>query len=247
MNEHIRSTIALFKREILGYFSTPIAYVFITIFVVLSGLFTFYLGNFFEIGQANLVSFFEWHPWLYLLLIPAISMRLWAEEKRTGTIELITTLPLNTYSIVLGKFLAAWLFTLIALSLTFPIWITVNFLGNPDNGVIMASYFGSFLMSGGYLAIGSCISALTKNQVIAFIVSVTISFLFTLSGLPIVLDFFTTWTGQTITDVISSFSFLSNYGDITRGLIDMRSIIFFLSLIIVFLTINVFVIEDLKE
>ena len=247
MNDFLKFTKALFKREIKGYFSTPIAYVFITIFLVLSGLFTFYLGNFFEIGQSNLVSFFEWHPWLYLFLIPAISMRLWAEEKRTGTIELLTTLPIYTFSMVIGKFLAAWLFTLISLILTFPIWLTVNYLGNPDNGVIIASYFGSFLMAGGYLSIGSCISACTKNQVIAFIISVTICFLFTLSGLPIVLDFFTAWTGQAITDVISSFSFLSNYGDITRGLIDIRSIIFFLTLIFFFLTINVIIIEDLKD
>ena len=247
MNEFLKSISALFKREILGYFSTPIAYVFITIFLILSGLFTFYLGNFFELGQASLVSFFEWHPWLYLFLIPAISMRLWAEEKRTGTIELLTTLPLNIYAVVLGKFLAAWVFILVSLILTLPIWLTVNYLGNPDNGVIMASYLGSYLMAGGYLAIGSCISACTKNQVIAFIVSVTICFLFTLSGLPLVLDFFNTWTGQTITDVISSFSFLSNYGDITRGLIDLRSIIYFFTLIAVFLTINVFIIEELRE
>ena len=247
MNEFLRSTSTLFKREILGYFSTPIAYVFITIFLILSGLFTFYLGNFFELGQASLISFFEWHPWLYLFLIPAISMRLWAEEKRTGTIELLTTLPLNIYAVVLGKFLAAWYFILVSLILTLPIWLTVNYLGNPDNGVIIASYLGSYLMAGGYLAIGSCISACTKNQVIAFIISVTICFLFTLSGLPIVLDFFNTWTGQTITDVISSFSFLSNYGDITRGLIDLRSIIYFLTLIAVFLIINVFIIEELRE
>ena len=247
MNDFLKSTFSLFKRELSGYFSTPIGYVFITIFLLLAGLFTFYLGNFFEIGQASLISFFQWHPWLYLFLIPAISMRLWAEEKRTGTIELLTTLPINTFALVLGKFLAAWLFTFIALILTFPIWLTVNYLGNPDNGVIIASYLGSLLMAGGYLSIGSCISACTKNQVIAFIISVTICFLFTLSGLPMVLDFFTTWTGQTVTDVISSFSFLSNYNDITRGLIDVRSLIFFFTLITAFLTINVFIIEDLKE
>ena len=247
MNDFLKLTFSLFKRELLGYFSTPIGYVFITIFLLLAGLFTFYLGNFFEIGQASLISFFQWHPWLYLFLIPAISMRLWAEEKRTGTIELLTTLPINTFALVLGKFLAAWLFTFIALILTFPIWLTVNYLGNPDNGVIIASYLGSLLMAGGYLSIGSCISACTKNQVIAFIISVTICFLFTLSGLPMVLDFFTTWTGQTVTDVISSFSFLSNYNDITRGLIDVRSLIFFFTLITAFLTINVFIIEDLKE
>ena len=230
-----------------SYFSTPVAYVFITVYLLLSGLFTFYLGNFFDIGQANLASFFEWHPWLYLFLIPSISMRLWAEEKKSGTIELLTTLPLTTWSIVLGKFLSAWAFTTIALFLTFPIWITVNYLGNPDNGVIIASYIGSLLMAGGYLSIGICISALTKNQVISFIISITTCFLFTVSGLPIVLDFFSSWTSQSITDVIASFSFLVNYTDITRGIIGVKNIIYFIILIFTFLFINKILIEDYKD
>ena len=196
MNNLIYSITNVFKREILSYFSTPVAYVFIAIFLILSGLFTFYLGNFFQLGQASLSSFFEWHPWLYLFLIPSITMRLWAEEKKSGTIEFITTLPISIGEIVIGKFLAAWVFTIIALTLTFPLWITVNFLGNPDNGVILASYMGSILMAGGYLAIGSCISSMTSNQVIAFVISATISFLFTVSGLPIVLDFFLLGVGK---------------------------------------------------
>ena len=231
----MRQFLSITKRELISYFATPVAYVFITIFLLLSGLFTFYLGNFFEIGQASLGSFFEWHPWLYLFLIPAITMRLWSEEKKSGTIELLTTLPVSTLNIVLGKFMAAWLFTLLALILTFPMWITVNYLGNPDNGVIMASYIGSLLMSGGYLSIGIFISSLTKNQVIAFIVSVTVCFLFTVSGLPIVLDFFSNWAGEAITDVIASFSFLANYSDISRGIIDFRTLVYFLSLIVLFL------------
>ncbi len=244
MSNLISNTSAVFKREIYSYFSTPVAYVFITIFLLLSGLFTFYLGNFFERGQASLASFFEWHPWLYLFLIPAISMRLWAEEKRSGTIELLTTLPLSTTGIVLGKFLSAWAFTSIALLLTFPIWMTVNYLGNPDNGVIIASYIGSLLMAGGYLSIGICISSLTQNQVISFIISITICFLFTVSGLPIVLDFFTAWTSQSVTDVIASFSFLTNFADITRGIIDLRNIFYFIILIISFLVINIILIRD---
>ena len=247
MNNFIYNTINIFRREILSYFSTPVAYVFIAIFLILSGLFTFYLGNFFELGQANLSSFFEWHPWLYLFLIPSISMRLWAEEKKSGTIEFITTLPISIATIVVGKFFAAWVFTTIALILTFPLWITVNYLGNPDNGVIIASYLGSILMAGGYLAIGSCISSLTSNQVIAFVVSVTISFLFTVSGLPIVLDFFSSWSGDTITDVVTSFSFLSNYIDITRGLIDLRSLLFFFSFIFFFLYINILFVSNLRD
>lgn len=243
----MRQFLSITKRELISYFATPVAYVFITIFLLLSGLFTFYLGNFFEIGQASLGSFFEWHPWLYLFLVPAITMRLWSEEKKSGTIELLTTLPVSTLNIVLGKFMAAWLFTLLALILTFPMWITVNYLGNPDNGVIMASYIGSLLMSGGYLSIGIFISSLTKNQVIAFIVSVTVCFLFTVSGLPIVLDFFSNWAGEAITDVIASFSFLANYSDISRGIIDFRTLVYFLSLIILFLYLNVITLDNSRN
>ena len=243
----MRQFLSITKRELISYFATPVAYVFITIFLLLSGLFTFYLGNFFEIGQASLGSFFEWHPWLYLFLVPAITMRLWSEEKKSGTIELLTTLPVSTLNIVLGKFMAAWLFTLLALILTFPIWITVNYLGNPDNGVVMASYLGSFLMSGGYLSIGIFISSLTKNQVIAFIISVTICFLFTVSGLPIVLDFFSGWAGEAFTDVIASFSFLANYSDISRGIIDLRTLVYFLSLIFLFLYLNVITLDNSRN
>ena len=243
----MRQFLSITKRELISYFATPVAYVFITIFLLLSGLFTFYLGNFFEIGQASLGSFFEWHPWLYLFLVPAITMRLWSEEKKSGTIELLTTLPVSTLNIVLGKFMAAWLFTLLALILTFPMWITVNYLGNPDNGVIMASYIGSLLMSGGYLSIGIFISSLTKNQVIAFIVSVTICFLFTVSGLPIVSDFFSSWAGEAITDVIASFSFLANYSDISRGIIDFRTLVYFLSLIFLFLYLNVITLDNSRN
>ena len=243
----MRQFLSITKRELISYFATPVAYVFITIFLILSGLFTFYLGNFFEIGQASLGSFFEWHPWLYLFLIPAITMRLWSEEKKSGTIELLTTLPVSTLNIILGKFMAAWLFTLLALILTFPMWITVNYLGNPDNGVIMASYIGSLLMSGGYLSIGIFISSLTKNQVIAFIVSVTVCFLFTVSGLPIVLDFFSNWAGEAITDVIASFSFLANYSDISRGIIDFRTLVYFLSLIVLFLYLNVITLDNSRN
>jgi len=174
-------------------------------------------------------------------------MRLWAEEKKSGTIEFIITLPISVTSIVIGKFFASWVFTIVALTLTFPFWITVNYMGNPDNGVILASYIGSILMAGGYLAIGSCISAMTSNQVIAFVVSATISFLFTVSGLPIVLDFFSSWSGQTITDVVASLSFLTNYYDITRGLIDFRCLLYFFTLIFFFLYINVLIVNNMRD
>jgi ABC-2 type transport system permease protein len=180
----------VFKRELASYFATPVAYVFIVIFLLLAGTFTFYLGNFYERGQADLQPFFNFHPWLYLFLVPAVGMRLWSEERKSGTIELLLTLPVTMWQAVVGKFLAAWAFIGIALALTFPIWITVNYLGSPDNGVIFASYVGSFLMAGAFLAIGSCISACTRNQVIAFILTVVVCFVFLLAGFPLVLNFF---------------------------------------------------------
>lgn len=221
----------ILKRELAGYFATPIAAVFIVIFLLLAGVFTFYLGNFFERDQADLLPFFNFHPWLYLVLIPALAMRLWAEERRGGTIELLFTLPVTMWEAVVGKFLAAWCFTGIALALTFPMWITVNFLGEPDNGVIVAGYIGSFLMAGGFMAIGSCVSALTKNQVIAFVISVVVGLGFVLSGFPLVLDFFNGWAPQFFVELISSFSFLTHFNAISKGVIDLRDLVYFLSLI----------------
>jgi len=139
---------AIFKRELASYFLTPLAYIFIVIFLVLTATFTFFVGSFFESGQASLQGFFGFHPWLYLVLTPAVAMRRWAEERKSGTLELLLTLPVSIGSAVAGKFLAAWAFTTIALALTFPLWITVNYLGEPDNGVILASYIGSALLAG---------------------------------------------------------------------------------------------------
>ncbi len=236
----------VFKRELASYFMTPIAYVFIVIFLFLSGVFAFYLGNFFARGQADLEPFFTFHPWLYLFLIPSLAMRLWAEERRGGTMELLLTLPITIPQAVLGKFLAAWVFTGIALALTFPMWLTVNYLGDPDNGVIFASYLGSLLMGGAFLAIGACVSCLTKNQVIAFVVTAVVCFIFVLSGYPLVLDFFGSWAPQFLVEVISSFSFLSHFNAITQGVIDIRDFIYFASLIAFWLFANVILIEMKK-
>jgi len=221
----------ILKRELAGYFATPIAAVFIVIFLLLSGAFTFYLGNFFVRGQADLIPFFDFHPWLYLVLIPALAMRLWAEERKEGTIEMLLTLPVTMWEVVTWKFLAAWVFTGIALALTFPMWITVNMLGNPDNGVIAASYLGSLLMAGGFLAIGSCMSALTKNQVIAFILSVVVGLAFVLSGFPMILNLFSGWTPHFVLNTVSSFSFLTHFHSISKGVLDFRDTFFFISLI----------------
>lgn len=242
----MKNIMAIFKREFSGYFATPVAYVFIVIFLFLMGVFTFYLGAFYERNQADLEPFFRFHPWLYLFLIPAIAMRLWSEERKTGTIELLMTLPIPTYQAVIGKFLAAWCFTSVAIVLTFPMWITVNYLGKPDNTVILASYIGSLFMAGGFLAIGSCISALTKNQVIAFVVSVVICFLFLLSGFPLVLDFFRAWAPQAVVNAIASFSFLTHFESIKKGVIDIRDVIYFLALISFWLYVNVVVVESKK-
>jgi len=236
----------IFKREFMAYFSTPLAYVFIVIFLFAMGAFTFYIGHFYDNGVADLSVFFAYHPWLYLFLVPAIAMRLWAEERRTGTMELLLTLPVPVWATVVGKYLAAWAFTGVALLLTFPIWLTVNYLGHPDNGVILAGYIGSFFVAGGYLAIGACISAATNNQVIAFVVSVVACFLFTISGAPLVLDFFRGWAPLVLVNAVSSFSVLTHFAAIETGVIDLRDVIFFFSLIALFLAANV-VIVDLKK
>ncbi len=235
------------RREIGSYFGTPLAYVFIVIFLALSGALCFYLGGFLFRGQADLEPFFVYHPWLYLLLVPAIAMRLWAEERKTGTIENLMTLPISTPEAVLGKFLAAWLFCGIALTLTFPVWITVNILGDPDNGVIVASYIGSFLMAGAFMAIGSCMSALSKNQVIAFIIAATACFLFTMSGLDLVLNFFRGWSPEWLVTTVASMSFLTHFNSILKGVIDVRDILFFATLIAFWLYANVLAIEATKS
>ena len=210
------------------------------------GAFTFYLGNFYERGQADLGPFFIFHPWLYLLLVPAIAMRLWAEERKTGSIELLMTLPITPWQAVLGKYLAAWAFTGVALLLTFPIWITVNYLGDPDNGAIVAAYIGSFLMAGGFLAIGGCLSATTRNQVIAFVITIVVCFVFLASGFPMVLDFFTSWAPQILVDGIASLSFLTHFESISKGVIDLRDLIYFGFLILAFLYANTIVLRWLQ-
>ncbi len=236
-------TLTILRRELAGYFTSPLAYVFITIFLMLSGALTFYLGGFFQRGQADLQAFFLFHPWLYLFLIPAVAMRLWAEERKTGTIEFLMTLPVSTGQAVAGKFLAAWAFAGIALLLTFPIWITVNVLGTPDNGVILATYLASWLMAGGFLAIGACLSAVTRNQVIAFVLAAAVCFVFNLAGIELVQNFLRAWTPSFFADAVGSFSFLSNYQAISQGVIDLRHLLFFGSLIGIALLINTLIVD----
>jgi len=230
-------------RELASYFATPLAYVFILIFLVLSGVFTFYMGNFYEREQADLGPFFNFHPWLYLFLVPAIAMRLWSEERKSGSIELLLTLPITRFEAVMGKFLAAWLFAGLALALTFPLWLTVNYLGEPDNGVIVASYIGSWLMAGGFLAVGSCMSAVSKSQVIAFILTASVCLVFVLAGFPMVLNVFKDWLPLLLVDTVASLSFMTHFGAITKGVLGLNDLLYFVSVIGVWLLATTVVVE----
>ena len=234
------------KRELAAYFATPMAFVFIGIFVAMTGAFTFYIGRFFDRNQASLEAFFQFLPWLYLLLVPAVAMRLWAEERKSGTIEQLLTLPITTAEAVVGKFLAAWIFCGIALVLTWPMWLTVNVLGRPDNGVIVIGYIGAFLMSGAFLAIGTCMSALTRNQIIAFIAGAVVCFLFTLSGLDMVLNVFRPWAPAALVDAVAAMSFLTRFEALSRGVIELRDLIFFLSLMAFWLFATVMAVDAKK-
>lgn len=242
----MRPILAIFKRELGGYFATPVAYVFIVIFLVLTGVSTFLFGGLFERNQADMLPFFSVHPMLYLFLIPAISMRLWAEERKTGTVELLMTLPVTTMQAVLGKFLAAWAFTGIALALTFPTWITVNYLGSPDNGVILAGYIGSLLMAGAYLAIGSAISALTRNQVIAFVISVVICGAFILLGyLSSLLNY--VGVSAEVADIIGYFGFQNRFNALSKGVLYVRDLVYFASLMVCWLLANAMILDIKKS
>ena len=243
----LRDVLTICRRELTGYLSTPIAYVFVVVFLTFAGALTFFLGSFLDRGQASLDGFFQFHPWLYLFLVPAIAMRLWAEERKSGSIELLLTLPVTTLSTVLGKFAAAWIVAGAGLALTGTFWLTVNYLGSPDNGVIAVGYAGSFVMAGSYLAISAFVSALTKNQVIAFIVAAALCFAFTASGLGVVLEFFAGWAPSPVLDTVANLSFLEHFRDISRGVVDVRDAVFFVSTIVFFLFANVVAVELRKN
>jgi len=257
----------ILRREFASYFATPLAYVFIVIFLVLAGVCTFSLGSLFERGQADLSPLFRFLPWLYLFLVPAVSMRLWAEERKSGSIELLLTQPVTLWQAVLGKFLAAWIFVGIALALTFPTWITINYLGNPDNGAVFAGYVGAFIMAGAYLAVGSCMSALTNNQVIAFVLSAVVCFVFTLAGYSAVtdwsrglFDWIGSWSfmgegarnvvqyvGGAITDGIAGLSFLTHFDNISKGVLALRDLLYFGLVIVFFLMSSAALLESRKS
>jgi ABC-2 type transport system permease protein len=227
----MRPVVTLIKRELGAYFTSPVAYVFLVIFLLLTGFFTFTAGNFFERGEASLAAFFGWHPWIYLMVVPAIGMRLWAEERRSGTLELLFTMPISTWQAIIAKFAASWLFIAVALALTFPAVITVNLLGQPDNGAIFAGYLGSFLLAGAYLAITCMTSAMTRNQVVAFILSVVVCLFLVLAGFNPVTDLMTRWASPELVDTVAAFSMVTHFDGFQRGVIDSRDLFFFLSVI----------------
>lgn len=234
-NPGLKSLRAIYRREVLSYVTTPTAYVFVAVFLFAIGLFTFQVGGLFESQRADLVPFFAFHPWIFMIFLPAVAMRLWSEEIRSGAIELLLTLPAPTWSLVLGKFLAAWTVAAVSLALTFPLWITINLLGSPDNSAILTGYLSSLLMAGAYLAIGSAMSALTGVQVVAFVLAVLVSFVFTALGLPLVSNFFSGFVGPGAAEAISRFSLLYHFDAAQRGVVELRSVFFYLSLIASFL------------
>lgn len=243
----MQGVMPIFRRELNSYFFSPVAYVFIVIFLISSVGCTFFLGAFYQSNQASLEVFFLFHPWLFLILIPAIGMRLWAEERRSGTVELLLTLPVTITNAVIAKFLAAWVFIGIALFLTFPMVMTVNYLGEPDNGPIIAGYLGSFLMAGAYLAITSCTSAFTKNQIISFILSVIICFVLVILGWGVMSEVLNNFFAGWVTDLVGQFSFTTHYNAMRRGVLDFRDILFFVSIIVFMLMVNVVILDSHKS
>ncbi len=238
---------AVAKRELGAYFTSPVAYIFIVIFLLLAGFFTFMVDRLFERGQAVLEPFFRWHPWLYLVLVAAVAMRLWSEERRLGTMELLLTMPISAWHAIVGKFVAAWLFLGVALVLTFPVVITVNMLGNADNGVILCGYVGSFLLAGTYLAIGCATSAMTRNQVVSFILALVICLFLLLAGFPPVTDLLVSWAPTWLVETVAAFSIFPHYEGFQRGMLDTRDLIFFLSLIAFALFATGVIIRNLRS
>ncbi len=238
---------AMVKKELSGYFGSAVAYVFIVMFLLLCGFFTFSVSRFYELGQADLRAFFEWLPWIFLFLVPAVAMRMWAEERRTGTLELLLTLPITMTELILGKFLAAWLFICFAIFLTFPLVITVAYLGDPDLGAIACGYLGSVLLAGALLSVGSMTSSLTRNQVISFIVSVVICLFFTLAGWPPITGAFAEWAPTWLVDVVAGFSFVTHFHDFQRGIIDLRDLVYYASVIFFMLFSTAVILENRKS
>ena len=240
----VKNLTTLTKSEVKGYLASPAAYVFIIIFLVLSGFFTFMMSNFFSAGEASLRSFFFWHPWLYLVLVPAIGMHLWADERRLGTVELLFTMPITMPEAIISKFLAAWFFIAIALAMTFPMLITVYILGSPDRGAIICGYIGSFLMAGVYLAIASFTSSFTRSQVVSFIISAIICLFLIIAGWPPITDMLVEWAPVKLIDAVATCSVMPHFNNMQRGIVYIHDIVYFFSMIFFFLFLTGIVLKN---
>ncbi len=245
--DSVRNVCTVFKRELKSYFESPVAYVFMVVFLVLLGILTFFGTNYYEQRVADLQPFFWWHPWVYLLLVPAATMGLWAEERRSGTIELLLTMPITTLQAVVAKFLAAWAFIALAMVMTFPIVFTTTYLGDPDLGVIVAGYIGSILMAGAYVAVGSLMSAMTRSQVIGFVLSLVVCFLFIAAGWPLVTGMFVKWAPPKLVETIAAFSFMSHFESIRRGVLDLRDVGYYISVMVFMVSATLIVIDNRKS
>ncbi|MDD5483402.1 MAG: ABC transporter permease subunit [Kiritimatiellae bacterium] len=245
--DFVRNTKAIAKRELVSYFESPVAYVFMIVFLMLLGFLTFFVSRFYEIGQADLRPFFFWHPWLFLILVPAAAMRLWAEERRSGTIETLLTLPVSMTEAILGKFLAAWIFIGLIIALTFPIVLTTVYLGDPDKGAIIGGYIGSFLLAGTYLAVGMMTSAFTRNQVISFVLALMICLFLLLAGWPPVTDLLVKWAPDWLVNGVAAFSFMPHYEAFQKGILDSRDFVYYLSAIALMLFGTYIVVESRKS
>ena len=238
----------VFRREFRSYFSSPLGYVFIVIFLLASGYLTVSrdFGRFLEIRQANLDAFFGYVPWIYVVLVPAVAMRLWAEERKSGTVELLLTLPISLEGAYLGKFLAGWSFLGLSLLLTWPVVYQVGRLGDPDMGVIVTGYLACVLAAGAFLSIGMLFSALSKNQVVAFILGVAASPGFLLLGLPETLDYLGGVLGGYVEHVFLSLSLLDHFESLTRGLVELRSLAFFALFTVGWLAVGMLTLRETK-
>jgi ABC-2 type transport system permease protein len=216
------------------------------VFLMLIGFLTFFVSRFYESGQADLRGFFFWHPWMFLILVPASAMRLWAEERRAGTIETLLTLPVTVTQVILGKFLAAWIFIGLIVVLTFPIVLTTVYLGAPDRGAIIGGYIGSLLLAGAYLSVGMLTSAMTRNQVISFVLSLVICLFFLLAGWPPVTDLMVRWAPEWLVRGVASFSFMPHYEAFQKGVLDLRDFAYYFSVMIFMLFGTHLVLENRK-
>lgn len=242
-----RNTMAIFSREFVSYFESPVAYVFLVVFLVLTGFLTFSVGEFYERNLADLQAFFSWLPWVYLLLVPAACMGLWAEERHSGTIELLLTMPVTMTEAVIGKFLAAWAFIAIALALTFPIVVTTAYLGRPDMGVVFCGYLGSLLLAGAYVAVGTLTSSATRSQVIGFVLALVLCLLMLLAGWAPITGFFVKWAPTWVIDAVAAISFMPHFQSMQRGVIDLRDVAYYLSVIVFMLFATHLVLDNRKS